>query len=282
MRLKVACPLAGLLVLLLPGMAVADLTGSPEQSKTGVGAVIEERAGESGVSEASEVVDDGKVWVTWLVLRENEGDPCIGRDGALMERDSPEIAARLADQEEQFERSLTDAVMNDQDVQRCDERELEDPLEVIRRVVEEELPDIDVQVQPPGGEALVGWDVYLTLGRAPTFQPEPRTVSLLSTDVQVTIDGTATTEVDWDDGPGSVRTYEATRGVAWQDRHRPDATPVTHLYQDTGDRTITVTDTWQVQVDATGVGQWALTIPRESVEVPLRVIETQAVVTAQD
>ena len=242
---------------------------------------LEERSQVAGVSPVSSVVDDGKVWVTWLVVRNDTTDPCIGRDGRLMDPETEDIDQFLADQNEQFDRMLTSAIMNGDEGEGCDEPAMEDPIEVVRRVVEERLPDVDIQVQPPGGRALVGWPVYLTLGRDPVFEPAPTTVSLLSRDVSVSIRATATTEVDWNDGTGSVETYEQTRGVAWERRDEPGAKPISYLYQDIGERTITVTDTWQVQVDATGVGQWTLTIPRESVQVPLQVTQSQPVVTAQ-
>ena len=288
-RLLIACG-ATVMLVALPGPALAQ-QGSSESSgvsggaeNVGRGSVsteLAERQGAPGVSPVSSVVDDGKVWVTWLVVRDQTTDPCIGRDGQLMDPEAEDIDQFLAARDEQFGRMLTHAIMNGDDGEGCDEPAMEDPIEVVRRVVEERLPDVDIQVQPPGGRALVGWPVYLTLGRDPVFEPAPTSVSLLSRNVSVSIRATATTEVDWNDGTGSVQTYEQTRGVTWERRDEPGAMPISYQYQDVGERTITVTDTWQVEVDAAGVGQWTLTIPREAVQVPLQVAQSQSVVTAQ-
>lgn len=288
-RLARACVASLGVVAMLASPSIAQTESSPgmsggvkDKDKGEVEAVLEENLNEPGVSPVSSAVDHGKVWVTWLVIRNQTTEPCIGREGELMDPEE-NLDFRMSDQLEQFERMLTHAILNGHDVAYCDEPPLEDPLEVVRRVVEERLPDVDIEVQPPGGRALVGWHVYLTLGRDPVFEPPPTTVSLLSRDVEVTMRATATTEVDWDDDQrgDSVQSYPETRGVAWEHRDDPDAVPIRHLYQDVGQRWITVTDTWQVEVDAAGIGQWSLTIPRDPVQVPLQVTQSQSVVTAQ-
>jgi hypothetical protein len=116
--------------------------------------------------------------------------------------------------------------------------------DAVQHTIRDDLPRPELEVPP--GYALTGMPAFLVTNHQLGYGPVRHTVDLGTVVLQVTVEGTGTTQVDW--GDGTVATYRAP-GTPWPDGQ------VVHTYSDSGHVTIAVTDTWEVtyRVPALGI-----------------------------
>jgi hypothetical protein len=116
--------------------------------------------------------------------------------------------------------------------------------DAVQHTIRDNLPRPELEVPP--GYALTGMPAFLVTNHQLEYGPVSHSVDLGVAVLQVTVEGTGTTEVDW--GDGTIGTYRSP-GTPWPDGQ------VVHTYSHTGAVTITVTDTWQVtyRVPALGI-----------------------------
>jgi hypothetical protein len=107
--------------------------------------------------------------------------------------------------------------------------------DAVQHTIRDHLPRPELEVPP--GYALTGMPAFLVTNHQLEYGPVSHSVDLGVAVLQVTVEGTGTTQVDW--GDGTVATY-LSPGTPWPDGQ------VVHTYSDSGHVTITVTDTWQV------------------------------------
>jgi hypothetical protein len=97
--------------------------------------------------------------------------------------------------------------------------------DAVQHTIRDNLPRPDLSVPP--GYALTGMPAFLVTNHQLEYGPVSHTVDLGAVVLQVTVEATGTTQVDW--GDGTVATYRSP-GTPWPDGQ------VVHTYSDTGPR----------------------------------------------
>lgn len=137
------------------------------------------------------------------------------------------------------------------------------------------------------GRGITGLEAYLETGRELTVTEATTTLPDLGDDLSVdpfdpapipgtvSFRGQGTFTVDW--GDGTVAGPFETPGVPYGDTSGP---AITHTYADTGDLTVTVTDSWRVSMEVTFLGETFIFTHEEQLEpttLPFTVGEVRSV-----
>jgi hypothetical protein len=253
-RLTMVASSIVLATTLSAGLAWAGPSFESEGTNEGSRATVV-APGQSGpIADSVSAPNDGMVWVgiPWLAAMEGEGGEVVYCSRTRWVRVAPEEREERTAHGRSSYLHLFDSVpeLEGHDAHlECpvDPTEAIPPAvlrDAVQHTIRDNLPRPDLSVPP--GYALTGMPAFLVTNHQLEYGPVSHTVDLGALVLQVTVEATGTTQVDW--GDGTVATYRSP-GTPWPDGQ------VVHTYSDTGHVTITVTDTWQVtyRVPALGI-----------------------------
>ena len=124
-----------------------------------------------------------------------------------------------------------------------------DPGETLLGLVEDQLPRPTPTIS--GGRAITGLRSWVDLGRPGTWELVDSVEDFGALgDLAVTATGAVTAVIDW--GDGTVTEHVATAGGGYREGE-PGPGDVTHTYVDTGSRTISIVDTWELTFRVEGI-----------------------------
>lgn len=232
---------------------------------------------------AEAIVSGGTPRVVWIAVPTpgNSGDPDDGnqgvcRDVAFVQVDPEEAASTQQRAEADYlfnYGNIPELLGFDPNVpcpvDPADELPAALVEDVVRAVISEQLPRPNLELPP--GFALPGLRTYLITDHELTHQLDT-TMDLEITQLDVSIDATGTSVIDWGDGTVTEHDHGADRGY-------PNG-PINHVYTDAGTVDITVTDTWTVTYRA-GPISGSFSAPLADVVLPdIEVQERRAVRTS--